>query len=88
MPVVGRAAQPPAPPAQFWKPDSMREIPVLGFSQSAPRCKVCAAYDLPIRHTVGPVTSGGKILRRYFGGVKDMRISSKAQQHAVPRMAP
>jgi hypothetical protein len=44
--------------------------------------------ETPIRVTVGPVTSGGNILLRIFGGVKDMAISINAQMHAVPMIAP
>lgn len=68
MPVVGRETQEPLPPAQFWKPDSIRLT--------------------PISMTVGPVTRGGKIFFRIRGGVKDMRISRRAQTQAVPMMAP
>jgi hypothetical protein len=38
--------------------------------------------------TVGPVTIGGNIRRRVFGGMKDIKISVKAQTAEVPRIAP
>lgn len=42
----------------------------------------------PISITVGPVTIGGKIFCRTFGGKKARPISRKAQQAAVPSKAP
>jgi hypothetical protein len=42
----------------------------------------------PINITVGPVTRGGKILRRTGGGRKESKISTRAHTHAVPRIAP
>jgi len=38
--------------------------------------------------TVGPVTMGGKIFWMTRGGMKEIKISTKAQQAAVPMMAP
>lgn len=43
---------------------------------------------VPMSMTVGPVTIGGNIFWRIFGGVKLSMISNKAQIIAVPRMAP
>lgn len=43
---------------------------------------------MPMSMTVGPVTSGGKIRLRAFGGQKLIRISIRAQQHCVPNIAP
>lgn len=43
---------------------------------------------IPINITVGPVTIGGKILSMTFGGMKLIKISSSAQQAAVPMIAP
>jgi hypothetical protein len=42
----------------------------------------------PINMTVGPVTMGGKIFWMKRGGMKEIRISIRAQQAAVPMMAP
>jgi hypothetical protein len=42
----------------------------------------------PISMTVGPVTMGGKIFWMYRGGMNEINISTKAQQAAVPIMAP
>lgn len=42
----------------------------------------------PISITVGPVTSGGKIFFSTRGGMKDIKISSRAATIAVAMMAP
>jgi hypothetical protein len=42
----------------------------------------------PIRRTTGPVTNGGKAFFSALGGIKLRPISSNAQTHAVPRIAP
>ena len=42
----------------------------------------------PMSMTVGPVTRGGKIFLRMRGLVKAMKTSRRAQQAAVPRIAP
>ena len=42
----------------------------------------------PMSITVGPVTIGGKIFCKIFGGRKEMRISSSEQHAAVPSNAP
>ncbi|KAH0357933.1 Xanthine/uracil permease, partial [Aureobasidium melanogenum] len=44
--------------------------------------------DTPISITVGPVTMGGKIFFKIFGGVKLIRISRRAQTHEVAISAP
>lgn len=38
----------------------------------------------PMSMTVGPVTIGGKIRFKTFGGVKERAISRRAQRHEVP----
>lgn len=42
----------------------------------------------PMSMTVGPVTMGGKIRCRAFGGRKEINISVKAQTAQVPSKAP
>merc|ERR1711981_718353 len=42
---------------------------------------------IPMSMTVGPVTSGGKMRLRAFGGQKLIKISISAQTHWVPRIA-
>lgn len=70
-----------------------RKMPVVGRLRHDPlppaqSSKPDSIRLIPIRVTVGPVTRGGNNFLRYFGDVNDMRISSKAQQHAVPMIAP
>jgi hypothetical protein len=42
----------------------------------------------PIRSTVGPVTMGGNILCKAFGGRNERLISTSEQRAAVPISAP
>jgi hypothetical protein len=44
--------------------------------------------DAPIKTTVNPVTSGGKIFRSFLAGMNDMPISKNEQTRKVPISLP
>lgn len=78
-------AQGPEPPIQFWKPVSIKWMPMsmTEHTSDADSHGFSRFGGLP----VGPVTMGGKMRSITFGGIKEMAISIRAQRALEPMMA-